>query len=125
MTSPYESDPQLKVLEDFYRGQGRHVLVRGNDSDDKTMNLLHDVWEGGGGQLFGEVIEQSAIGRPQMQVLGGTSKAHDFIRRLHGVDNDTDPDDSTSWSPSAEAVQSRLRLWSFVAGNDYSKNLGR
>lgn len=129
MTSPYESDPQLKVLDDFYEGQGRRVLLRGNDSDLVVLgvsNLLHHDWDGAGGELFGEVIEKSAIGRPQIQVLRRTSSAHDFIRRLHGVENDADAD-NTWWSAAPEAVQNRLRLWASVAGNDYCKfeNIGQ
>lgn len=80
--SPYESDPQLKVLEDLYLRNGKRCLVRGTDSDLVVLwvrSLLWNVTEEQGGRLFGDVILLEAVTRPQLSVMGGETQAHEFL----------------------------------------------
>lgn len=127
VVSPYESDPQLKVLEELYLRNGKKCLVRGTDSDLLVLgvrSLLWDVVQEPDGRLFGDVIELDAVTRPQMGVLRGDTRAHEFLRLLHGVDEHDNRGDDVWWGVDTAGVMARLRLWSSVAGNDYSSYPG-
>lgn len=125
--APYESDPQLKVLEDLFIRNGKRCLVRGTDSDLVVLgvqSLLWNVVEEAGGRLFGEVILLSAVTHPQMAVLDGQSDAHEFARLLHGIEKGDAISDDAWWGADSDAVTRRLQLWSSVAGDDYSRYAG-
>ncbi|CAN0375229.1 unnamed protein product, partial [Pylaiella littoralis] len=75
-----------------------------------------------GGNLYGEVIRSQDVTRPQPSVImEGETQAHEFLRLLHGVDRDGGGSgDEVWWTADEDEVMARLRLWSYVAGNDYS-----
>lgn len=122
LTSPYESDAQLLLIERMLLKQGKRVLVRATDSDLIVLGVRSQLWNvvEEDGRLIGEVFTQEGVTRPQMPALSGDTEGHHLLRMLHGVDVDG-TSELVWWSSVPEAVMERLLLWGSVAGNDYSK----
>lgn len=123
----YESDGQLAHLEDKYLKMGREVVVHGNDSDLIVLGVRTLLWEftEDNGGLYGQVLKQDAITRPQLHILREEGRGKDFLRLLHGIERAEDVQgDEVWWSTDSAVVLERMRLWASVAGNDYCKFAG-
>lgn len=119
--APYESDAQLAVLEAMYLKMGKQVLVHGTDSYLTVLGERSLLWEFADedGSLYGQVITQQAITCPQFHALKGEGDGSQLLRLLHGMTEGREGD--VFVEGNAELVMHRLRIWSSVAGNDYSK----
>lgn len=123
ITSPYEADAQLFVLEDLYLSMGKRVLVRATDSDLIVVGVRSLLWnvETDGRGLIGDVITREGITHPQINALRtGVSDGMKFVRLLHGVGDGASLGDEIWWLSQEDGVMERLLLWASVSGNDYS-----
>lgn len=124
--APREADPQLVVFQDIRLAEGADVMVYGSDSDLIVLGvskLLYEIKEKGG-VLTGRCIVAKLILEPQSAFKEDT-KAHAFLRQLHGLPKAHDKDLDAS-PLELHSARQRLILFSAVTGSDFAKfpNIG-
>lgn len=123
--APREADPQIVVLHDGFLEDGADVYVYGTDSDLLVLGvakLLFKVWETNG-ELAGRFVNSSWVLNPSGWAFSINTPAHAFLRQLHGLPKQHDPDlVATPLSPPL--ARQRLLAYALVGGNDFGSFSG-
>ena len=125
--APREADPQIVVFQNVALEEGQDVYVYSSDSDLPVLGadkLLHTVEERHG-ILTGKYVIAQWILQPSSWAFQIDTPQHGFLRQLHGLPKEHDPNLEATALPLGRARE-RLMAFAMLAGNDYGnfKNIG-